>query len=131
MTVRQYRMIDFVTNDLMLQVSPNARHADLYPFTHAGQDSFFQQFFRESFMFDGIVNLMYIHTAKENLPRASYAQAWLFTQNIDEFETEWNARGGPPDHIGDILFECGAIGGEPMKPRITVTNPDGSRWSNT
>ncbi|HKG61689.1 MAG TPA: hypothetical protein VKB05_18170 [Pyrinomonadaceae bacterium] len=131
MALTEYRIIDFVTDDSMLQVSPNARHADRYPFTHASQDRFFQQFFRESFVFDGIVNLMYIHTAKENLPRPSYAQAWLFTQNIDELEAEWNTRGGPPDHIGEILFECGVIGEEAMKPRITVTNPDGTRWSNT
>ncbi len=128
MAAKEFRMIDFVTNDSLVGVSPNARNAELYPFTHEGQDRFFGQFFRESFIFDGDVNYLYVHTAKENLPRASYAQAWLFQQNIDELEAEWNAKGGPPDRIGNILFECGEIGGEAMKPRITVDRTDGS-WS--
>lgn len=131
MAAKEYKMIDFVTEDSLLGVSPNARNAELYPFTHEGQDRFFGQFFRESFMFDGEVNYLYIHTAKENLPRPSYAQAWLFQQNIDELEAEWNAKGGPPDRIGKILFECGEINGEAMKPRIKVERTDGSwSWSN-
>jgi hypothetical protein len=37
MAAKEYRMIDFVTEDSLLGVSPIARNAGLYPFTHKGQ----------------------------------------------------------------------------------------------
>jgi hypothetical protein len=127
-TVKKYFMIDILSS---FDILPHTQNAERYPFTDASADRFFASFMSESFMFDGDVNFMLIYSAKENLPRPSFAHGWLFQQPEDKLKAEWNAIGRIPDRIGDIEFECGELHGEPLKPKIRVRRADGSwRWAN-
>jgi hypothetical protein len=87
-----------------------------YPFDEEAFNVFFQNFFKESFNFDGYFRCIYIYDAKENSPRHSYAIGWMFAEDVDELN-RYLARGDLPKVIGQITFECG---GGIEKPRITV-----------
>ena len=64
---------------------------------------FFANFKLESFAFQGQVGCIRIYDGKEALPGPSFADAWLYSQTMDEIErTGW-----PKDSIGSLHFEFG------------------------
>ena len=53
----------------------------------------------------GLVQAIYIHSAKAKLPDYSYVDRFLYSQSIEEIKS----RPDLPPPIGNIRFECGAL----------------------
>jgi len=108
-----YRMYDFLLANEVL-VSPDIQNRAQYPFTMQAAKRFFDNFIRETFDLDADVKSIVVYDGKENLPRHSYASAFLFSYSLDEMQ-EMDSF---PDPVGSMHME---IGGNTLSPVIRVT----------
>ena len=84
-------------------------------FTQEASNRFFSHFMDLTFSFELPVKSIYIHRAKERLPKYSCVDGFLHSRTVQEIKT----RGHWPDPIGDIRLECG---GNLAEPIVTVSS---------
>ena len=98
----QYFMANFMfSNDIIIH--PDIQNREIYPFTMEKAGVFFNVFASELFSFEGKIGSMVIYDGKENSPRHSYANGWLYKETADELEKMPEL----PKSIGTIDFEYG------------------------
>lgn len=98
--------------------APELEQRDVHPVTRERFDQLMAEFARSKFRFPTEVNTIYIHSAKMNLPKHSYAHGFLYAESPD-FVAE---NGLPTAPIGTIDME---IGGSDPQPRLSVKRHNG------
>ena len=93
---------------------PALERREKFPFTNDNAMKFFAEFGDARIVFPRRIGSIFLHTAKEALPRHSIAAGFLFAENADEISA---AGGGLPKPIGSVTFE---YGGHVTKPTIRV-----------
>ncbi len=102
----------FLTSNNVL-ISPEIQNAPHFPFTMECARTFFEVFLDERFQLDALVGSILINSAKENLPRHSFASGFLFSETLDELEKLTSF----PSPVGSIHME---YGGNTITPVIKV-----------
>lgn len=122
-----YRIDDFLrTADIY--IAPEIQNREHYPFTMHNAQRFFHQFRGIPFELNATARALFIFRGKEALPRSSFAEGALYSQNVDELEAHAQRNyGNLPEPIGAILFECG---GTRVEPYIKVNGNHGFVWTS-
>ena len=107
-----YWFRDFVRGGQVI-ITPKIENLAFQPFTMAHAMRFFAEFERESFTFDGEVETILIYGGKENLPRHSFVNAWLYSQSVSELKGSAKL----PQPVGSLDMGCG--GNDPL-PFVSV-----------
>lgn len=123
-----YRIDDFLrTADIY--IAPEIQHRDQYPFTMQDAQSFFHHFRGILFEVNTTARAIFIFRAKEALPRSSFAEGALYSQNVDELEAYAQRNNGNlPEPVAAILFE---FGGNHAVPYIKVNARYGFVFTTT
>ena len=108
----RYFITDFL-RDMNIIIHPVIQDRALHPFTMQVAKIFFDNFVNYSFNFEGAVNTIIIYDGKENSPRHSYANGWLYKETFDELERLENL-GKIPSPVGSITFEYGGTHSTPI-----------------